>query len=360
MKKPNLNPDLFSRVGFLAKLLLTKHLNVLIKSGIPVSESIQILIDQSRSSGLRKILQRISDDVKNGQSLADSLAEHPKVFDPFYISLITVGEESGTLEENLAYLAEQLDKDYSLRKKVQAALLYPGIVITSTLIMGSFISFFILPKLLDFFSSFDADLPPITKALLWFAALMQNYGLYILVGLVASIIGLLLLLRLPPVKLVWQRLILTTPIVGQIIINSNLARFSRNLGVMLRAGLPINRAFEVTSATLDNVYFVHLLTQGQADVEAGKQLNAILSGKRYQIFPPITTKMIGVGEKTGKLDETLIYLAGFYEEELDSLSQNLTTVLEPLLLIAIGLVVGFVALAIISPIYDLTSAINQP
>lgn len=358
LKKFNITISFFNHVSFVDKLLFTKHLAILIKSGIPLPEALTILIDQTKSSTLSHILISIDQEIKNGSSLSDALKKHPKVFDSFYTSLIQVSEKSGTLEKNLDYLSLQLNKDYAVRKKVQAALLYPSIVIASTLIMGGFITFFILPKLLDFFTSFDAQLPLATRILIFIAAVFQQYGLFILIGFAALFVLFIFLLRIPPIRTLWHRFLLKAPIIGPIVLDSNLALFSRNLGIMLQAGLPITTAFEIITNSINNYYLKSLLSKARNEIESGNSLNQTFSNPQYAVFPLIVTKMIGVGEKTGKLDETLIYLSEFYEEELDTVSQNLTTLLEPILLVTIGLAVGFVALAIISPIYDLTSSIT--
>lgn len=354
-----MNLSLFSRVSFLEKLLFTKHMSVMIKSGITVSESLSTLASQTKSSTFRKILLVMLSDVENGQSLAKSLEKHKKVFDDFYISLIKVGEESGTLEENLEFLAKQLSKDYGLRKKVQGAMIYPAIILGATFIMGSFISIFILPKLVDLFSSFETELPPTTKVLLFIAFSMKDYGTLIMTGIAGLTVLVYFLLKIQSIRFVWNTTLLRLPIIGVLINYGQLSRFSRNLGTLLKSGVPIVTSLETTANTLSNLKFKNDLKKVITDVNHGKNIADSLDKKSFYEFPPLVIKMIGVGEKTGKLDETLLYLGDFYDEEIDDISKNLTTMLEPILLIGIGLVVGFVALAIISPIYELTGSIRR-
>lgn len=351
--------NIFNRVSFLEKLLFTKHLAVMMKAGIPISEAISTLLDQTKSKGFKKILSEVVADVKNGQSLTKTFKKHPKVFDEFYISLIEVGEESGALEKNLEFLAKQLAKDYSLRQKIQGAMLYPGIVFFATTVMGGFISFFILPQLVDFFAAFNTTLPITTRILLFFANLMKNYGIIIITGLILSGLTGYWLIGLPKVKPKWHSLMLKFPLFGTLIAYGQLAHFSRNLGVLLSSGVPVIRSLETTSSTLSNLKFRNDLLEVTRALTKGKNIGQALEQKKYNEYPPIVSKMINVGEKTGKLDETLLYLGDFYEDEIDNISKNLSTTLEPILLLIIGLVVGFVAIAIISPIYELTGSIGR-
>ena len=350
--------QIFSRVSFLDKLLFTKHMATMVKAGIPVPEALDTLSAQQRSAALVKILKAVLKEIENGQSLAHAMRGHPKVFDQFYISLIEVGEESGALEENLEFLSKQLAKDYSLRKKIQGAMFYPTLVFGATSVMGGFISLVILPKLIDFFSAFDIELPLTTKILLFFANLMKNYGLLAVVGVLITIFILSRILALPKIKPKWQALILRAPLFGRLISYGQLARFCRNLATLLKSGVPVTKSLLTTAKTLSNLKFSGDLDKVAQEITKGKNIGDILEQKGYSEYPPLVSKMIKVGEKTGKLEETLAYLGDFYEEEIDDISKNLTTILEPIMLLTIGLVVGFVALAIISPIYELTGSIR--
>jgi len=345
---------LFSGVSFLEKLLFTKHLSIMIKSGLVISESIHTLIEQTKSITFKNVLTSIVTDIENGRPLASALSKHPRVFDQFYISLIEVGEESGTLEDNLEFLAKQLAKDYSMRKKVKGAMLYPGLIFFTVTIMGGFISLFILPQLVDFFESFDIELPLPTKILLYIANLMKTRGIIIITSFIVAFVSFTLLIKTKFIKPLWHRLLLKLPIIGVFLVSVNIARLTRNLGTMLRSGVTVIRSLEVTANTLDNLTFQQALFFAQDEVRKGKQLAKGM--EKFSFIPPLVTKMIAIGEKTGKLEEVLLYLGDFYEEEIDEFSKNLSTILEPILLISIGLVVGFVAIAIISPIYQLTGS----
>ncbi len=353
----NFNP--FNRISFQEKVLFTKHLDTMVKAGISLDEALDTLHEQARALRFKTIIHQIQKDVENGQSLAKSLKKHPEVFDEFYVSLIDVAEESGTLEENLDFLAKQMTKDFRLRKKVQGALMYPAIVVFAMTIMGGFISFFILPKLVEFFKAFDVELPLSTKILLFIATVSKDFGIFILIGLVIFLILGRFAVRMPSVKPYWHALLLKIPLMGQILAYSQLAHLGRNLGSMLRSGVPVSRALEVTASTLTNLKFRNDLVRVAGALTKGKTMGDTLKSGRFSEYPPIVYRMIAIGEKTGKLDETLLYLGDFYEDEIDDLSKNLSNVLEPILLVVIGIAVGFMALAIISPIYELTGSIRR-
>jgi type II secretory pathway component PulF len=287
------------------------------------------------------------------------MSAHPETFNHFYISLVEVGEESGTLVNNLEFLAHQLSKEYTLQKKIKGALMYPALIFSATAVMGIFISLYILPKLVDFFKSFDIDLPWTTKLLIGFADIMGKYGIIIFVSLALLVVLLSLIFRHPKVKPFWHTLILRIPLFGKIIHYSQLAHFSRNFGTLIKSGVPIVHALEITANTLSNVRFKLDLLEVSKALNKGQNIADSMKQGKYFEFPPIVYRMIAIGEKTGRLDETLLYLGDFYEEEVDDISKNLSTILEPALLIVMGLIVGFVALSIISPIYQLTGSIHR-
>lgn len=340
-------------------VFFTKHLATMLKAGIPINEALETLQKQTRHAYFQKVLSEIIDDLTNGSALADALKKHPSVFDQFYVSMVEVGEEAGSLEENLLFLADQLTKDLALKKKIQGAMLYPGLVFFATIAMSGFISFFVLPSLVDFFNNLNVALPLPTRILLGFATIMKNYGALIAIGVVGLVALTKIFVSLPGIKPIWHRMQLRLPLIGRLIAYGQLARFGRNLGILLRSGVPISRSLGVTTQTLSNVTYQNELQRVLNKLESGKNIGDALEKVHADIFPPLVSKMITVGEKTGNLDETLMYLATFYEEEIDAQAKNFSTVLEPILLLGIGLMVGFVALAIISPIYELTGSIRR-
>ncbi len=339
-------------------LLFTRHLSTMVKSGIPIADALGTLSEQTKSSRFKKIIETILADIQNGQSLAKALAKHPDAFDQFYVHLIEVSEQSGSLEENLEFIAKELAKSYALQNKIKSALLYPGLLLFAATVMAGFIAFFVLPQLVDFFSAFDTDLPLATKILLFIARIMKDYGILIIIFLFAFTSLFQVTIRTPTIKPLWHAFVLKIPLIGTFIANSQLAQFTRNFGILIKSGVPISKSLDVTAETLSNEIFKRDIRKIGASLKQGKRISEAIQKGHYFEFPPLVIKMVEVGEKTGKLDESLLYLGDFFEEEIDNVSKNLTTIIEPVLLIGIGLIVGFLALAIITPIYDLTGTLR--
>lgn len=345
------------RVSHLDKLLFAKHLSTMIKAGLSLREGVATIQEQISSKKFKKVLDDVIKQLDNGQSLADSLARHPRVFSELFINMVKIGEASGTLEENLGHLALQLEKSYDLRRKVKAAMIYPVLVLVSTFGLGGALALFVLPKLVPLFKSFDIKLPMSTRILLWITETFQNYGFYVILFLCFLVGVLVFLSRLGSVKSNSHKLILKVPVVGKVVRDVNLARFSRTLGTLLKSGISIVEALNITAGTLGNMSY-QVQTKAMAlKVQRGQEIAAYLKD-RPKLFPPTLSHMISVGEKTGNLEDSLLYLAEFYEKEVDSATKNLSVILEPMLLIFIGIIVAFIAVSIITPIYQLTRGLR--
>jgi len=351
-------PYIRQKTPLIEVLMFTRHLSTMIKAGITISESLQTLQQQTKSSTFKQMIEQMYNDVQNGQSLANALKKHPDSFSQFYVSLIEVSEASGTLEQNLDFITLQLTKSYNLHKKVKSAALYPTVVLTATVLVSGFISYFVLPQLVDFFQSFDVELPFTTKILLFISTLFRDHGLLLGIIFILGFGAWNMSIRSKWGKPLWDRLLLKLPIIGSFVSSSQMAQFSRNLGVLVKSGVPITRAVDVTATTLTNDLFIKDIAHISTYLTQGKNISSAIERHSFTEFSPLSVKMIGIGEKTGKVDEALLYLGDFYEEEIDNFTKNLTTILEPVLLLIIGAVVGFVALAIISPIYELSGSLR--
>lgn len=360
MKLPTLSSEvsLFERISLLDTLAFTKHISLMLKSGIALPESILILKKQTSHAPFRKLLQRVHEEIANGQPLYKALSQYPNVFNAFYVSLIKVAEESGSLEENLDYLAVHLKKQHDFSGKVRSALLYPSIVLSVALIAGFGLSIFVLPKLIDLFASLDIELPITTKALLLFARIMRDYGIFLLGGLIFLFALMRWAITIKSIKPRWHSFLLSLPVLGIFIQNIELASMFRNIGTMLGAGVHISTALDAQLSTTSNYVYKNYLSEIKNGVKKGKSIEETLTNSNKKFMPLIATRMIGVGEKTGKLDETLTYLGDYFEDEVDETSRNLPTILEPAILIIVGLIVAFIAFSIIGPIYQFTGSVK--
>ena len=349
---------IFNRVSFSEKFFFTKNLAVMLKSGISISEIIETLSTQAKSGTFKKVLFQVGEDVTRGRSLERALGKHPNLFDQFYLSLIRVGEESGTLEESLFYLIDQMEKEQELRKKVQGAMLYPAIVLMATGGIGLVLAIFVLPQIIGLFESLKVDLPITTVILISVSRFIRDWGLIALPSAVVLIIGLIALLKTRFVKPYWHAFILKLPILGSLLQNISLASLTRNLGIMLKSGLTVTAALETVSEVEGNLVYKKDLIKIAEAVKKGKSIESALVDGKYKEFPLFMIRMVGVGEKSGNLEENLVYLGDYFETEVDTVTKNLATTLEPMLLIFIGIIVAFVALSIISPIYQVTGSIR--
>ncbi len=350
-------------VSLLDKVLLAKHLLTMLKSGININEALEVIANQSNSKKFKIVVGKIVEKVKTGQSLANAMAAFPKIFDPLMINIIRVGEESGTLEENLQYLADELEDRLEIRRSIQTAAFYPSVILSATFGLGLVLSYFVLPKITRLFKSLNFELPLSTKILLWAANFMDQYGLHLIVGIIVGLIALRLLITLKVFKPIWHGFLLKVPIINDIIINYNLVLISRTLGILLKSGLTIDQAVNIAVQTTNNFVYKKRLQLSLPQIQKGKRFSDILASfhqsKRAPLFPLLLIKMINIGERSGRLEESLSYLASYFQKEVDNTTKNLTIVLEPILLIIVGLVVGFVAVSVISPIYQVTGQFRQ-
>ncbi len=345
-----------ARVSALDKVLFTRHLALMLRAGLSLVEALDTIQSQTPSKKLKQVVKQLIQDVSNGKTLADAMSRHHRVFSMIFIGMVRIGESSGTLEENLDYIAGELEKDYELKRKVRSALLYPTVVLSATIVIGTGLSIFILPRLVQLFSTFRVALPPITVVFLNIATFLVRYGWYVLGAVVVLAVLFRVALLTARVRRLVDRSYLRLPIIKNLIRNAYLARITRIVSILLKSGITINESIDITARAIENSVYRDQLERAQSGVQKGQTLSSLLDDVRY--FPTMASRMIGVGERTGKLDESLRYLAAFYEDEVDNATKNLATVLEPALLLFIGVVLGFLAIAIISPIYQFTGSLQ--
>jgi type IV pilus assembly protein PilC len=335
-----------------------KRLSFLVDAGVPILESLHVLRDQTKSRGFGRVMTKVIADVSNGQFLAKSLAQYPHIFGHFAINIIKIGESSGILSQNLNYLADELKKKHELKKKMIGALVYPMFITLATIGITILLTVVVFPKIMPVFSSMKVELPLSTRIVIALSNLLRESGLIILLGIVLFIVAMLVANKKSYyVKLFIHRTLLTLPFVGSMIRSYNLANMTRTLGLMLRSGLTLSDALPVTADTTANlVYQSELRALAQA-VNRGAQLSTHLS-TRKGVFPEILTHMVLVGERSGSLSDTFIYLSELFEGEVEEATKNLSSLIEPIMMIVMGIMVGLIAVSIITPIYEITQHLN--
>ncbi len=340
------------------RIFFTRHLAALTKSGMSLVEALEVIGEETSSSSFRKMLRDLIAAITNGSTLSYALSRHPKIFDRFYVHVVEIAEESGTLEENLEYIAVQLEKTHDLKRRFIAAMIYPAIILALAVVIAGGLVVFILPKLLPVFSSFDIELPLTTKILIGISVFMQDYGLVTLFGVVGGVILLRLLSAIGPVGYLTARMTLLLPVFGPLVKYLNLTFFARTMETLIKSGVSLMNAVEISADSMGNAAYRKKTRSFLGHIREGRGLGDAFR-KEKTLFPVMFSRMVAVGERSGKLDDSFHYLAVFYEKEVDSITTNLSNVLQPALLIVVGLVVGFIAIALITPIYKFTGSIRR-
>jgi len=353
----NVSFSFLGRISLRDKTMLASNLAIMLKSGLAITESLDILVDQSTGK-FRRIIQSISQSVMAGNSLSSSFAKFPKIFSAFFINAIQAGESSGNLENNLSNVAKQLTKEKELIDKIKGAMFYPLIILILAFVIGIALAFFVLPKITPIFTALKVDLPITTRFLIWFSDLIQNYGFIMIAILVGFIIFAIWLTRQKFFKPVSHFLFLRLPIISKLSRYKNISQFCRTLGTLLRSGLSLDEALQITEKTVSNYYYKKSIAEIGGRISQGGTLSENLA-EYSKYFPRLAISMIRVGEKSGSLEEEFFNLANIYETEVDNTAKTLSTAVEPILLIIIGVIVGGLALSIITPIYKITGSVYR-
>ncbi|MBI4993585.1 type II secretion system F family protein [Candidatus Wolfebacteria bacterium] len=348
----------FTRVPLSEKILFAKHLSMMVNAGMTEVESIRLIRKQIKSRGFGKILDKIIADLESGLFLSVSLKQFPRAFGEIFINLIEIGEITGTLSQNLNFLSVELKKSQQLRSKVRSALIYPIVILAATLGVGGMLIFFVLPKILPVFYSLRIELPVETKILVAASNFLLHYYLWVILGFFVFFILMAGLLKIPFIRFYYHRLILALPIIGKIAIAYNMANTTRTLGILLKSGIKIVEAILINANITSNDVYKKSFYLVAEEIKKGESFYKYFENNS-KIFPPTITRMIEVGENTGKLEENLFYLADFYENEVDEITKDLSSILEPVLLVVMGSLVGFVVVSIIKPIYEVSRSITR-
>ena len=359
VRRPSLLAQLAGRiyrVSLLQVVLLARHLALLLRAGITLDRSFEILMNQTTRRGLKATLRDVLEAIRRGEALTAALRRHPQVFPERFVAMVQWGEAGGRLPESLEHLATQLEHDRELQARVRGAMVYPLIVVGAVVLIGGVMAIFVLPQLVDIVESFDVELPLATRIFLSVAKAFTGYGLVMFPLAIVGLFTLGLLFRAEKLRPFLHRLFLRLPVVGKIVRMVNLARFDRAFGSLIQSGIPIVESLAIVRGILGNVLYQRAIEGVTADVRKGVSLGTSLK-KHVGLFPPIEIDMTAIGEETGKLDEVLLYLAEFYEGNVNQITKNLSQAIEPILLIVIGVVVGGVALAVLMPIYQISEAI---
>ncbi|MBT4277590.1 type II secretion system F family protein [Candidatus Falkowbacteria bacterium] len=346
----------FQKIPSAEKIFFVQHLRVMVKAGVSLAGALNALSSQSENKRFKNILIEIKEGVEKGNTFSKSLKKHKDVFGDLFVSMIEAGEISGKLESSLEQIFIQVKKDHEIKSKIKGAMIYPAVILFAMTIIGILMMIFVIPKLTEVFSEFNVELPLATRVLINASDLMLNHGILMSFGLIILITGFLTLIKTEKGKFYFHFFLLHSPIFGKIIKKINLARFSRTLSSLLRTDIPITKTLGMTSQILGNVIYKKVILEASKKVTKGVNIAATLKNEK-DIFPPVVTEMVTVGEETGSLDDVLVEMAEFYEDEVDQTMKNLPAIIEPLLILVLGFGVALMAMAIIMPMYSLTETI---
>jgi type IV pilus assembly protein PilC len=336
--------------------IFTRQFSTMIDAGLPLVQCLNILAEQSESKTLRSVTGQVARHVESGSTLADALRRHPRTFDDLFTNLVEVGEAGGILDVVLQRLAAYIEKAAALKRKVKAAMVYPCAIIGVALLVVIFMLTFVIPTFAQMFKDLGADLPLPTKVVMLLSDFVRSYILLIIAGMIGAVMALRSYYRTEGGRATIDALMLKLPVFGTLVRKVAVARFTRTLGTLVQSGVPILDGLRITARTAGNKVVEKAVLQCRAAVTEGKTLADPL--RTSGVFPPMVTQMISVGEQTGALDAMLSKIADFYDDEVDTAVSTLTSLLEPIMIVFLGVVVGGLVVAMYLPIFKLVTLVK--
>jgi type IV pilus assembly protein PilC len=337
-------------------VIFSRQLSVLIQSNIPIVRALGTLSEQTSNPKMVLICKKMGKMVEEGSSFSEALNAYPKQFDNFYVSVVKSGETSGNLQRSLNYLADHVEKDYELKRKVKGAMMYPAVIIFAFCGVFFFLTVKVLPQLTDILKESEVELPWTTKIVITVSDFMSTNWMTVLVMIAAAVVGMIYYFKSEDGKKNLDLILFKSPLIGVLIRYVYITRFAENLRVLLEEGVSIVKAFAIMAEVMDNVIYRGLIVKIMREVEKGKSMTEPML-EEEEAFPRMVPQMLKIGEETGDTVKILKNIENFYGKEVDNITNNLTTIIEPILIIILGVGTGLLVGAIMMPIYDMASAI---
>ena len=338
-------------------VMMTRNLGSMLTAGLTVTRALSVIERQTKNMKLKDVVKQVGAKINKGDSFFESLADFPEVFNDLYVAMVKAGEESGNLSESLQTLSIQMERSSTIKKKIKGAMIYPAIVITVMFVIGILMMIFVMPTITDLFKGMNKDLPATTQALISTSDFLVNHTILALLGIVGVIGGFIYFLRTKIGKHITSWLVTRLPVIGTLAKETNSARTARTLSSLLNSGVDVIQALEITEEVVQNIFYKKILRTARDRVEKGNALSESFI-ERPDLYPILVGEMILVGEETGQISGMLKELAIFYETEVERKTKDLSTIIEPLLMVVIGAGVGFFAMALIGPIYSISDGIS--
>lgn len=338
------------------KINFAQNLSAMIDAGLSVTRSLAVMGKQAKKKSFKKLLAELENDVSHGQTLSDALEKRPNVFPPLFVSMVRAGEESGSISTSLSMVADQMDKSYQLVKKVRGAMIYPGVIIGVMIILAVLLLVFMVPTLTATFSGLGVKLPLPTRVLIFMSQFMISHIFTVFSAIILSFVSGALFMRSREGRNLFDIVTIHLPLVGELVRQVQVARTARTLYSLLSAGVEIVVALDITAKILQNHLYRDVLLQARNSIQKGELLSVIFA-KHEELYPVFVSEMAAVGEETGKISDMLKGVADYYEKQVDQKTKDLSTIIEPVLMIVIGLGVGVFAISMLAPTYSLVDYI---
>jgi len=346
----------FSRISLSEKITFTNNLSGMLSAGLSLNRALTILEKQSTNPAFTDVLNGLEEDINKGNSLSDGMKKYPKVFSGIFVPMVRAGEESGNLPKTLTEVGISLKKAYDLSKKIKGAMTYPTIIVFAMLVIGIFLMVYVVPTLTQTFKDIGTELPSSTKFIIWISDTISNHLILFIMFIISLIIGFIFLSKLKVVQRYFDKGILYLPVIGKIAKEVNTARTARTMSSLLMSGVNISNSLSITEEVLQNVHYKELVHKTISLIEKGNVLSASFKENTF-LYPVMMGEMVEVGEETGNLSKMLFDIAEFYENDVDNKTKDLSTIIEPVLMLLIGGAVGFFAISMISPMYSVMNNI---
>lgn len=337
-------------------VIFTRQFSTMINAGLPLVQALDILAQQSENPALKDVTRQVVFDVESGNTLADAMRKHPKAFSELYVNMVAAGEAGGILDTILMRLAVFMEKNDALVRKVKGAMIYPAVIVAVAAIAITVLLIFVIPTFQTMFESANIALPLPTRIVIGLSHALKSYWYIVLGALIATFVTIKKYYQTPNGKLTIDRTLLKAPVLGDVLRKSAVSRFTRTLGTLISSGVSILDGLEITAKTAGNRVIQDAIMESRASIAGGETIAAPL--KKSQVFPPMVISMIAVGEQTGGLDEMLSKIADFYDEEVDAAVSGLLALMEPVMIVFLGVVVGGMVVAMYLPIFDMVNAVQ--
>ncbi len=343
--------SILNRVSMKDKLLFTRQLSATLSAGLPITQALETIAEQTRGKALQQIIAKIVGDVEGGMSLSSSFARFPQVFTRIDVALVESGEASGTLDKVLIRLADSIEKDYKMVKKVRSALAYPMFILGVVAIVVTLMTVYVMPQMEKLYKDFNSDLPAITRSLLATSHFLANYGAFVIFAIVMLAVVLRFYITTKAGRYMWDSIRLKLPILSPFLRSLYAARFSRTMAGLVGSGVSLLDSLNITAGAVGNVLVAEAIYEAAKEVKGGKPLSKPL--RDSSVFSPIVAQMVSVGEQTGEMDAMFSNPADYFDDEVDNFIRSITSILEPFIIVIMGSIVAVILVAVMMPIYNI-------